>query len=83
MTAPLGDQIILPGVTRRSVLELARERIAGEELEVVERKIYMSELEEAVREGRLMEAFAAGTAVGPPLFPLSFLPFFSSSLFPF
>lgn len=63
VTAPLGDGIILAGVTRRSVLELARERIGGEELEVVERKICMWELEEAVNEGRLMEAFAAGTAV--------------------
>lgn len=62
VTAPLGDQIILPGVTRRSVLELARERI-GEGLEVVERKFVMREVEEAVEEGRLVEAFAAGTAV--------------------
>lgn len=62
VTAPLGDQIILPGVTRRSVLELARERF-GDELEIVERKFYMREVEEAMEEGRLLEAFGAGTAV--------------------
>lgn len=73
VTAPLGDQIILPGVTRRSVLELARERF-GEELEVVERKFFMQEVEEAVDEGRLIEAFAAGTAV-------SLTPFFSVTTF--
>ena len=78
VTAPLGDQIILPGVTRRSVLELARERIGGEELEVVERKVCMWELEEAVREGRLMEAFAAGTAVGSPPFSPPLSPFYLS-----
>ena len=66
VTAPLGDQIILPGVTRRSVLELSRERF-GEELEIVERKFFMQEVEEAVDEGRLIEAFAAGTAVSLPL----------------
>lgn len=63
VTAPLEDKIILDGVTRGSVLELARERLAGE-LEVVERRYTMSEVEEAVKEGRLLEAFAAGTAVG-------------------
>ena len=62
VTAPLGDQIILPGVTRRSVLEFSKERF-GDELEIVERKFFMREVEEAVSEGRLVEAFAAGTAV--------------------
>ena len=62
VTAPLGDKIILDGVTRRSVLQLARERLGGD-LEIVERKYTMSEIEDAVEEGRLLEAFAAGTAV--------------------
>lgn len=67
VTAPLGEKIILDGVTRRSVLELARERLSGrdeelEAVEVVERKFQMHELVEAVEEGRLVEAFAAGTA---------------------
>ncbi|MCJ1475291.1 hypothetical protein MMC13_003953 [Lambiella insularis] len=61
VTAPLGDKIILDGVTRRSVLGLARERLGGE-LEFVERKFTMSEVAEAAEEGRLVEAFAAGTA---------------------
>ncbi|KAL6714975.1 hypothetical protein ACLMJK_007235 [Lecanora helva] len=62
ITAPLGDKIILDGVTRASVLELARERLVGE-VEVVERRFTMFEVEEAYEEGRLVEAFAAGTAV--------------------
>jgi branched-chain amino acid aminotransferase len=64
VTAPLGDKIILDGVTRRSVLELARERLTGEAgVEVAERKFSMGEIVDAVHEGRLIEAFAAGTAV--------------------
>lgn len=76
VTAPLGSRIILDGVTRRSVLQLARERLtllaskSGghlddglEGLEVVERTFTMAEIEEAVEEGRLVEAFACGTAV--------------------
>ena len=62
VTAPLDDMIILDGVTRRSVIELCRERLAGE-CEVVERKYGMAEIVDALNEGRLIEAFAAGTAV--------------------
>lgn len=67
LTAPLEDQIILEGVTRASVLDLARARLTQaadgvEALEVVERQFTMDELVEAVNEGRLVEAFAAGTA---------------------
>lgn len=62
ITAPLDDKLILDGVTRRSVLDLARERLAGE-IEVVERRYTIHELLEASKEGRLVEAFAAGTAV--------------------
>jgi branched-chain amino acid aminotransferase len=67
VTAPLDDKLILDGVTRRSVVELARERLA-EELEVVERKYTIDEVIEADKEGRLVEAFAAGTAVSIPPF---------------
>ena len=68
VTAPLDDKIILDGVTRRSVLDLARTRLSRsweniEGLEIIERNYTMSELEEAVEEGRLVEAFVAGTAV--------------------
>ena len=62
VTASLDDKIILDGVTRRSILQLARERLR-EDLEVVERTFTMSEIEDAAGEGRLLEAFAAGTAV--------------------
>jgi len=62
ITAPLDDKLILDGVTRRSVVELARERLQGE-VEVVERKYTIDELVEADKEGRVVEAFAAGTAV--------------------
>ncbi|MCJ1415807.1 hypothetical protein MMC32_002140 [Xylographa parallela] len=61
VTAPLGDKVILEGITRRSVLELVRERL-GEELECVERKFTMNDLALAVEEGRLVEAFSSGTA---------------------
>lgn len=62
ITAPLGDKVILDGVTRGSVLKLAKERLS-EDLEILEEKFTMYEVEEAVEEGRLLEAFAAGTAV--------------------
>lgn len=67
VTAPLKDQIILEGVTRASVLDLAKERLdkttdGVEGLEVVERQFTMSELAEVALDGRLVEAFAAGTA---------------------
>lgn len=67
ITAPLGDKIILDGVTRRSVLELARSRLTQaseglEEVEVVERVYTMNEIVEASKEGRLIECFACGTA---------------------
>ncbi|KAK4121387.1 branched-chain amino acid aminotransferase II [Parathielavia appendiculata] len=61
VTAPLDDKLILDGVTRRSVVELARERLAGD-LEMVERKYTIDEVIAADKEGRLVEAFAAGTA---------------------
>ncbi|KAH7325706.1 branched-chain amino acid aminotransferase [Stachybotrys elegans] len=61
ITAPLDDKLILDGVNRRSVLDLARERLAGE-IEITERKYTIAELIEADAEGRLLESFASGTA---------------------
>jgi len=58
-TAPLSKGDILPGVTRRSILELAR---GMGDVEVSEREVSMSELLTARDEGRLREAFGAGTA---------------------
>jgi branched-chain amino acid aminotransferase len=67
ITAPLDDKLILDGVTRRSCLEIARERLGGD-MEVTERKYTIAELEEADAEGRILESFAAGTAVSHSLF---------------
>lgn len=61
ITAPL-DGTILEGVTRDSILSLARERLAPEGWLISERKITMKQLHEASLEGRLMEVFGAGTA---------------------
>ncbi|KAL7622907.1 hypothetical protein AAE478_006586 [Parahypoxylon ruwenzoriense] len=60
ITAPLEDQLILDGVTRRSCIDLARERLSSE-LTVTEHKFTISELLEAAAEGRLMESFSVGT----------------------
>jgi len=61
ITAPL-DGTILEGVTRDSILSLAREKLAPEGWMISERKITMPELAEASEEGRLIEVFGAGTA---------------------
>lgn len=69
VTAPLESQLILPGVTRRSVLELVRERLSEQfvgklaPLQVVERTLTISEIEKAAQEGRIVESFVSGTAV--------------------
>ncbi|KAL8893797.1 MAG: hypothetical protein Q9192_004913 [Flavoplaca navasiana] len=60
-TAPL-DGTILEGVVRESVLELAREKLVAEGWGVEEKNFTMRELAEAAGEGRLIEAFGAGTA---------------------
>ena len=61
MTAPL-DGTILEGVTRDSVLDLARERLVPEGWSVQERKFTVGELASAAREGRMLECFGTGTA---------------------
>lgn len=68
LTAPLDDKIILDGITRRSILQLARERLVDDKsgldaIEIVERQFTMDEVVAASKEGRIVEAFAAGTAV--------------------
>lgn len=68
VTPPLED-VILPGVTRDSVLALAREHAAGkvkyaglpDNLTVSERHITMKEVKEAGESGRLLEVFGAGS----------------------
>lgn len=61
VTAPL-DGTILEGVTRDSVLSLAREKLAPEGWMISERKCTMKDLAEASSEGRLLEVFGCGTA---------------------
>ncbi|MCJ1382609.1 branched-chain-amino-acid transaminase bat2 [Xylographa soralifera] len=61
VTAPL-DGTILDGVTRDSVLALARERLVPEGWTVSERYVTMGELFSAREEGRLVECFGSGTA---------------------
>ena len=59
VTPPLDSGLILPGVTRRSVLELARE---FDEFEVSERKLTIKELLNSAKDGTLLEMFGTGTA---------------------
>ncbi|KAH0544077.1 branched-chain-amino-acid transaminase bat2 [Glutinoglossum americanum] len=61
VTAPL-DGTILEGVTRDSILELAREKLRPEGWLISERKFTIGDLAVAADEGRLLEAFGAGTA---------------------
>ena len=57
ITAELGDTM-LNGITRDSVLTLAREW----GVEVEERKVEIAEIIDAIESGRMQEAFGAGTA---------------------
>lgn len=61
VTAPL-DGTILNGVTRDSVLGLARARLSPEEWIISERKYTISEVKERAAKGELVEAFGSGTA---------------------
>ena len=57
ITAPTGDTI-LNGITRDSILTLARD----EGIKVEERRISIKEIIAAIEQGKLQEAFGAGTA---------------------
>jgi branched-chain amino acid aminotransferase len=69
VTPPL-DGMILPGITRDSILSLARSHASGtiaiqgltSKLVVNERNVTMPEVREAVQSGRLVEMFGSGTA---------------------
>lgn len=83
VTSSLDTEIILDGITRRSVLDLARERLSRDAaelpsglqaLEVVERPFTMGEIVEAHTDGRLVEAFVSGTAVSLTLSSLLWRP---------
>lgn len=58
LITPPTSGTILEGVTRDSILEMARDW----GFPVVERKVTVNEIIEAIKEGRLQEAFGAGTA---------------------
>lgn len=58
-TPSLDDGTILPGVTRQSILELAK---SWGEFEVVEGRMTMNELIEGLSKGRIIEVFGSGTA---------------------
>ncbi|CAO3633141.1 unnamed protein product [Cunninghamella echinulata] len=58
VTPPL-DGSILPGVTRDSILSLARQ---WNEFKVSERKLTMPEIRDLVKQDRIVEMFGAGTA---------------------
>ncbi|KAF9377207.1 branched-chain-amino-acid aminotransferase [Podila verticillata] len=59
LVTPALDGSILPGVTRDSILSLARQ---WGEFKVSERKFTMKDLVKADKEGRIIEMFGAGTA---------------------
>ena len=59
ITAPLEDGTILPGVTRDSILHLARQ---WGEFKVSEARFTMGQVCKALEEGRLLEVFGSGTA---------------------
>jgi len=57
LTAPISDRI-LDGVTRKSLIELAKR----DGIDVQERRVLVSEIVEAAKNGTLKEIFGAGTA---------------------
>lgn len=58
LVTPSLSDTILDGVTRRSIIEIAK----GEKLTVEERKVSIDEILGAIAEGRCTEAFVCGTA---------------------
>lgn len=67
VTPPLED-VILPGITRDSVIAIAKDHISGkrkiaglpDDLIFSERHINMGEVSQAAKEGRLLEVFGSG-----------------------
>ena len=60
VTPSLESGLILPGVTRLSILELTKN---WNEFEISERKLTIHEILEGAKSGTLLEVFGAGTAV--------------------
>lgn len=59
ITPPLSDGLILPGITRASIIELARQ---WSDVVVEERYVTINELQQMSHENRVIEMFGAGTA---------------------
>jgi branched-chain amino acid aminotransferase len=59
VTPPLDRGDILPGVTRKSIVELTKK---WKDVDMVERNVTMQEVQDAVVKKRFVEAFGAGTA---------------------
>lgn len=64
VTCTLDTKLILPGINRRSVLEYLGEKKPenGTSFKTVETRYSIDDIEQAAKEGRLLEAFAIGTA---------------------
>ncbi|CAL7945493.1 unnamed protein product [Xylocopa violacea] len=75
VTPPLSNGLILPGVTRNSILTLSRE---WNQFKVSERKFCMDEVCHLLSENRLLELFGAGTACA--VSPVSYIDFAGRSL---
>ncbi|ODV70026.1 branched-chain amino acid transaminase [Hyphopichia burtonii NRRL Y-1933] len=61
VTAPL-DGTILEGITRDSILELARGKLPSDEWSISERQFTIHEVFDKAAKGQLVEAFGCGTA---------------------
>jgi len=59
LITPSLNGLILPGITRKSLLELARD---WDEFQVTEKAFTIQQLAKGVKEGRVKEIFGAGTA---------------------
>uniref|UniRef100_A0A914CPU9 Branched-chain-amino-acid aminotransferase n=1 Tax=Acrobeloides nanus TaxID=290746 RepID=A0A914CPU9_9BILA len=59
VTPPLTDGLILPGITRDSILEIANE---WKKFKVTERYPTMAEIKRSLKEKRLLQMFGSGTA---------------------
>uniref|UniRef100_A0AC34F3P3 Branched-chain-amino-acid aminotransferase n=1 Tax=Panagrolaimus sp. ES5 TaxID=591445 RepID=A0AC34F3P3_9BILA len=59
VTPPLSDGLILPGVTRNSLIDIAK---SWNEFKVTERYPTMEELRRGIKEKRVLQVFGAGTA---------------------